>query len=90
MTTIDGLLIKPELVDFLKSYCRDFEGDITLVSISADMMSEIQDYFCIHLGVINEDERIKINEFLESLVETKIFLHKLAGLLPVIKRGGEV
>ncbi len=86
MIVVDGMPVSPELVAFLKSFTPRFEHDETSMSISAHYLSRIQDYFCRNLGMIEEEERKDINEFLETLVSAKDILYELSKLLPVINR----
>lgn len=89
MTTVDGMPISTELAAFLKNYCPAERGDGTFLTAAISTISDIQDFICMKLGDIEDEEKNEVSNYLNDIVMLKKDLSKLAKLLPIVERGGQ-
>lgn len=92
MTTVDGMPISSELAEFLKNYCPEKTGEGTFLTAGIETISGMQDFLCLQLAEMEEDEKAEASSYLSDIVMLKKDLIKFAKLLPVIEttKGGYV
>ncbi len=88
MTTIDGMPISSELAAFLKNYCPAEKGDETFLTAAITTISDIQDFICMKLGNMEDDEKREVSNYLNDIVLLKKDICQLVKLLPIVKEGG--